>query len=172
MTKKEFAAEQYRISFIAGMNQCYHQRMACRWGRCDRVVRITVGLLAVVSLILAVNPPTGDASTQISIGVAIVGMIAAVVLNITSFGDWQRDHASLFRAWTELREEIDSLANAATSTPVSDDLCHWVTRLGSKVHRIVGAEPAAWKSVLADCERREREARGDDSPVDSLHEKK
>ena len=154
MTRDEFLTEQYKVSFIAGMNQRYHQRRASYW-RWDRGVRVAVGFLAVGGLVLSFATVTHEGWDWLSITIAAVAAVAAIILNIVPIGDWQRDHVSLFRSWTDLREEVDILPYDA-SRRVTDELIDRLRWLEAKMHRICGCEPQCRPDMLLKCENEEQ----------------
>jgi hypothetical protein len=156
MTRDEFLDAQYKISFIAGMNQRYHQRLASWLAWSDRGVRIVVGFLAVASLVLSL----AKQSSTFSIAITLAGAVAAMILNIVPLGEWHRDHVDIFRRWSDLREEIDILAVGVPES-VSDEFIARLRCLESKMHRICGSEPHGWSAVLKKCESAERLSRGE-----------
>ena len=92
MILSEFKEERYEVSFIAGMNQRYHQTMASWWMLWNRITQIVVGVLAVASACLSAGAISSD-SLGLDIAALIVSAsaaVAAVALNVLPFGDWSQ----------------------------------------------------------------------------------
>src|SRR5712692_1310115 len=165
MTNGELKNRLDDLIYQCGMNQCYHQRTAAVLGRWDKGIRITIGILAVVGLVLAV--PTLKIS-KIDVGTtglvtAIVSLVAAVILNIVPVGDREKLHGELFRLWSELLKDA-TVEECKVCEAVSDDSAdeHAFDRLKellSKAGSLNADEPAPNESRLRRCQEDENERR-------------
>jgi hypothetical protein len=158
MTIQDYNNRLHELMFTCGMNQRYHQRLKLYWAILDRTIRIAVGVLAVLGLVFAI--PGMDNGWGLR--VAILSLVVAIALNIVPVSDWEKAHAELFRAWSELRKDAESESVKAcsldgTSVPsyVADRLCE----MTGKEHSLDADEPAPWKWLLARCQGDEVEAR-------------
>ena len=119
-----------------------------------------MGLLAVASLVLLFVAPTYTGWGTKAIFVALASAFFAICLNVVPLGDLQRDHVDLFRRWTDLREEIDTLG-IGTGGQVADEFVNHLQRLEAKLHHICGSEPHFRSKTLKQCESEERRSRGE-----------
>jgi hypothetical protein len=144
------------------MNQRYHQHEAHRWWWCDTIAKIVTAVFAVIGMALAIVSASVDSWLADSFGVAVslIAAVSAVVLNVIPFGAWESKSADLFRRWTDLREEVDTLEFELGDGQPSADLTRWLQDLDAKLHRIVGSEVLANPRLLSQCEYAERRSRG------------
>ena len=165
MTRDEFKKERYEISFTAGMNHRYHQARAHTWTIWNRCIQIAVGALAVIALCFAVVAGTmetrwADAGAITS---AALAAIMAIALNVVPVGDWVQHHLDLFRRWSDLREDIDSLrfeeSSISPDGSPSPEIAERLKSLAAKVHRIGALEPPAHPGLLTKCYRDEERSR-------------
>ena len=160
MTPDEFVNKQDHLSITAGMNQRYHQIKASKWTGWQRSVEITVGVVAVAGACLAVAALSyhSTAIDIVSVVVASIAALFAVALNVLPFGDWAAKHADLFRRWTDLREEVDSLLFSSSDQP-SDEATQRLQAIDGKIHRICASEPRCDEELLSQCYKKEMKSR-------------
>jgi hypothetical protein len=160
MNREEFLDAQYKISVTAGMNQRYHQAFARYWVRWDRASRISVGVLAVGGVMLAVVTAVNTSAWWVGLSILIAGLAAlvAITLNVVPLPDWALQSSDLFRRWSDLREEVDSLEYGVADKP-SGALVDRLKQVSAKVHRICAIEPAADEKFLCECLKAEEASR-------------
>ena len=155
MTKQHLFKDLQLLSFTAGMNQRYHQDDAQRWARLDRGVRILVGLLTTLGVALLPFPVWSAAMT---IGAAIAAVVSAVV----PVGDWNRVHLDLFRRWSDLRQDVDSVMirlNKDASGAAPEHLVERFKEMTAKKVGLNALEPAPHEKRLERAYQQEHEAR-------------
>jgi hypothetical protein len=160
MNPAEFEQKQYEISVQAGTNQRYHQRRANYWLWWDRAVRIAVGIMAVGAFSLSIvtaftHPVLVDIA---SIAVAFTAASAAVALNVLPLGEWAAQHLDLFRRWTDLREDVDTIL-FDYGEEVTPEFVGRLKQLEGKAHRICGSEPECESNLYDQCFREELRSR-------------
>jgi hypothetical protein len=160
MTQPDFDHELLCLSMTAGMNQRYHQKRAHFWTCWNRGVQISVAVLAVTGVCLSVVTYFVEAKIAdwFGIGVATSAAIAAIALNVLPLGDWAAMHLDLFRRWTDLREDVDSLKLETAAEPSKYGVQR-LRELGAKVHRICATEPAPKEKLLHECHNAEKRSR-------------
>lgn len=166
MTSEQFRDKQYEISVMAGINQRYHQSRAGHFAWRDRGFRISIGMLSAVaaSLALITVKSTHPAWNWVSMIIATLVAIIGTILNVFPFGDWERQHADLFRRWSDVREDVDGLLYDLDEEP-SSYLVERLKNLEAKVHRICGIEPSCKKKLLEMCQKDEHRSRCGESPA-------
>lgn len=102
MTGSELKSRLYDLRFTAGFNIRYHHCYEAWYGKWDKIIRASVGLLAVAGLVLSIKdyPPVG-------MWLGIASLALAVVLNVIPVADWEKKHGELFRLWSDLREDLE-----------------------------------------------------------------
>lgn len=162
MDREQFLDSAYDGSYIASFNQRYHTKMARFWAIADRSIRVVVGVLATISfgLTLASNSAVG-----VAVSVAFLSALAAILVNVVPFGEWEKTHRDLFRRWTDLRqrwESADIKARALESGPVPAYLLDLAEELNTALHRIEAEEPAPKERLLHKCQAEENVSRYDE----------
>ena len=148
------------------MNQRYHQARAHLWTCWNRGVQISVAVLAVIGVCLSVVSLLVESKVAdgFAIAVATMAAIAAIALNVLPLGDWAAMHLDLFRRWTDLREDIDSLKLETTADPSKYGIQR-LRELSAKVHRICATEPAPNETLLNKCHALEKRSRKTESEL-------
>ena len=100
MNVHQFRHSLWKVVFNAGVNQRYHQRTAGLRGALDKLVKISVGLLALAALVAAI---LGEPARAWDIGFAAAAAAAAVTLNVLPVSESAAFSQEMFRAWTDLR---------------------------------------------------------------------
>lgn len=161
MTRNEFRQKQYEISVCAGTNQRYHQKRTYAWERWDRFAKIMVGILAIIGACLSVvSASLGTSAWNIaSITIAFLAAGFAMALNVLPFAEWSSSHRALFQRWTDLREDVDALEFDLGDKEPDDHLIRRLRDLDAKVHRICGAEPLGYRTLLNECQAIEERSR-------------
>lgn len=148
------------------MNQRYHQRLAQWWRWWDFVAKVATAFLAVAGAMISVaalsegHDPSIDAW---GVFVAASAALAAVILNVAPFGGWEKEHLDLFRQWTDIREDSESLLFECPREPEPHQICN-VQKLDAKLHRICGLEPSPNRKLLDECYRAEKRSREKNPP--------
>lgn len=152
MTNTEYKRRLDELIFTCGMNCRYHQILKQRFGRWDRGIRIAVGVLAIAGLVVAF-PETVPATMGLT--VAVLALAVAVVLNIIPVGDWSRDHAELFRLWSDLRRdavlEEHETCEAEEDKEAAPFRFRRLCELDGKAEALHAAEPAPHRHLLDRC---------------------
>ncbi len=160
MTNEQCAAKLYDVRFTAGFNQRYHQICEWRYGIADKSVRIAVGVLAIASLVATAM--RGGWLADHSLGVSVIALIAAIILNVIPLGEREKFHGELFHRWTDLRKDAELQlvrVDAAKEMDVADDhICERLRELIARCNDIDAQEPAPFRKLLRRCEDDERES--------------
>ena len=128
MTHSDLIGEAHELDFHASMNQSYHQKQWAWYGFWERSVRISITVLACVSLgySLAAGPwvPSQvSASNYVSVPAIIVSalsLVAAIVLNVAPLDRRERAHESAFRRWNDLMRDARDFRLRAEAVDKSD----------------------------------------------------
>jgi hypothetical protein len=161
MTAPEY---QYRLRTLittCAMNQKYHHTLEWRYGMADKVIRIVVGVLAVVGLAAAFGGP--DHHTA-DIWLAVVSLVAALALNIVPVGDREKHHGELFRLWSDLRRDADR--EELKGCELGDDdkatgpCVERLSELLGKKDSLNATESAPWPKLIARCAAEAHEETG------------
>ena len=160
MNRGKFEQTQFELSVQSGMNQRYHQQREAFWSRLDKLCRSSVGVLAVLDAMFAGIAAYSHGSfwTPLSVFVAILAALVAIVLNVVPLADNALHHGDLFRRWCDFREEVD-LLEFEFADPPTNDLVERTKQLNSKMHRICGSEPAPNQDLLMKCYQDEMRSR-------------
>ena len=122
------------------------------FARWDRGIRIIVGILSIIGLIVAFPDVVRPA---IGITVAVASLAAAVVLNILPVSDWSRDHAELFRLWSDLRKdavlEEHETCEAEDEKEAASFRFRRLCELTGKAEALDALEPAPNQKLLLRC---------------------
>jgi len=170
LTRQQLEGDLYELTFIASVNQRYHQLLRRRFTIAERSVRIVIGIIACISLALSIAagpwvPATAASSVYISIPAIIAsffGLVAAFILNIVPIDKYERTHDTLFRRWTSLQRdarELD-LRLAQTTDQQQDELrsiANAYRSLVRRMHEIEIDEPAPYRRLLLRCHEDENE---------------
>ncbi len=152
MTNTEYKRRLDELIFTCGMNCRYHQILKQRFSRWDRGIRIAVGVLAIAGLVVAF-PETVPAA--LGLAVAVLALAVAVILNIVPVGDWSRDHAELFRLWSDLRRdavlEEHETCEAEEEKEAASFRFRRLCELDGKAEALHAAEPAPNSNLLEQC---------------------
>lgn len=161
MDRKLLEGELYELSFYAGMNRTYHERLVDRYAWRDRAIKITLGLLTVVGFGTAL---LGFWSLGAAIAGAVVSFLslaAAVVLNIVPFDAWERRHEALRARWLDLEGDVSGLQ---TQLKLAGDdgsaaIAERLPDLVSRRNRIEAVEPPGDTRLIHECQEDENERR-------------
>lgn len=162
MMKSDFEWARYQISFTAGMNQRYHQKLADKWWKRDTIAKAATAILSVIGAMVAsaaIYPKHSIFIDYIGLIVSVLAAISAVVLNIIPFGAWEKDHRILFKQWTDIRKEADLLAYSVSHDHQGPIDTEELKKLESRVHMLCGDEPAPNEKMLNTCFNEEEKSR-------------
>jgi hypothetical protein len=150
MSPEEFRNKQLYISMGAGTSQRVHQDLADRWTRWDRIAKATMAAIAVVGLWISLEStkPEWAWLASYSTTLSVVGLIAAIALNLLPFGDWAMRHISLYQRWCDMREDVDSLQYDIKKGEPSASLVKRLKELDAKYHRICASEPKCGEQLV------------------------
>lgn len=111
MTKNEFLNSQFDVSFVAGMNQSYHQYKITEWQRWDLFAKMTTCTFATLGAVLSVATAYQSGAWLVpwGIGFSLVAAVGTYFVLFTPFADWAKKHEGLFDKWTCLRRDADLL---------------------------------------------------------------
>ena len=167
MTQSDFNYDLLCLGITAGTNQRYHQARAHYWTWWNRGVQITVAVLAVIGVCLAVVVSLVEShwADGFAIFFAILAVIAAIALNVLPLGDWAALHFDLFRRWTDLREDVESLRLLESVDMPEPHSVDRLRELTAKVHRICATEPAAKEDLLKKCHDAEKRSRKTEAEI-------
>jgi hypothetical protein len=147
------------------MNQRYYQSLTQKWWKWDLATKIATASFATFSFGLSVASLFQSSNlitlTWVSFVVSLLTACAAIVLNVVPFGSWEKDAASLYHQWTDLREEVDCLAFDLGKDEPSRMVVSILQRLEGRRHRICGTETFRDDVLWKDAQARERRYRGD-----------
>lgn len=158
MQRKEADRILHSLFFSAAMNQRYHQALAWWWDFADRVVRIAVSVVATFGLLFAA---LGGRWTGAGLCIATIALILAILLNIVPFADTRHFYADLYRRWSDLRVQIDSLGIKITrcsEAEIPEPLLDRIEDVQRQKALILGSETAAWQGLLERCHGDQTEA--------------
>jgi len=166
MTNDDALEQLWRIEVEASISKRYHQFFHSRHSWCDRFVRITVGFLSVFGLVFTLSPSIEN--KWIPISVAVLGVFAAIVLNIVPFGEWSRNSEDFARRWTQLSADAEAWGSLLRSER-NDGNAHKyvenaVQRMIQKQNELEGSEPSPDRKRLEQCQAEEHQYRGLPSP--------
>ena len=159
MTQKEVRDDLYRHEFRAAMSQRYHLTMVWRWALADRAIRISVGVMSVLSVIFAAR---SESYYGLALTVAIVSVVISIFLNIVPFGERERHYSALYERWTMLRQQVQSVRvdlpddEEAKVPPAILKALH---RIVSEEGQVTALEPAPYPKLALKCFEDENEAR-------------
>ena len=152
MNYAQATRELYDLRFVAGMNQRCTQIVQGRWATADRFVRILMATLAFCAVLFGAF---GGVWTQAGLGFSIAGCIVALVLNVGPFGRRERFWTDLYRRWSDLRSDVESLELKTKGVPAEDQVPdHIVERMqafSQKRNGIEADEPKPSKRLLVRC---------------------
>ena len=153
--KEEFIDKLFNIQFTAGTNIRYHQFYASRWSLIEKLTQIATGVSAFVGCIFAFstfNPLLGQTF-------AVITAVMAVLLNVLPFCRWNQQHQDQFRQWSDLLEDVESVAvmipNKLTTRDWDD-----LRSMNRKIYRIGAGETAPNIKRLEQFEAQEKSYRG------------
>jgi hypothetical protein len=163
MTGDEYKYRLNKLIFTCAMNQKYHRQCEWWYGTADKIIRIAVGVLAVIGLVVGL---AGKDYTTLGIWLAVFSLIVAFALNVFPVGDREKFHSSFFRLWSDLRKDA---ANEEHKTCELDDdanappqRCERLADLWGKAESLNSGEPAAWPNLLIQCQEDARRELGQD----------
>jgi hypothetical protein len=158
MTVGEGRKHLWEINFISGFNQRYHHRLEWWWGMADKIVRIAVGILAVLGF-WTVFPNSASSDTEFCI--ALAGVIAALVLNVIPLGDREKFHGEMFRRWSAVRSDAElqrtKLGGKAEDDNLTTAVFDRILEITEHEQQLHADEPAPYRWLLKLCEGDERE---------------
>jgi hypothetical protein len=146
MTTEDMLDSLHTLNYTASVNQRYHQVLAKKWSRIDRVVRIGVGFSAAASVVVSFSGPV-----LISSAVSVVGLLAAIALNVFPLLETQLQYHDLFRRWKDLLMDVEELELVVKRAPKGKAPTYVIERYTSllaKRHQIEVDEPAPDRSLL------------------------
>lgn len=94
--------------------------------------------------------------------VAVLALGLAIVLNIYPSAEREMFHRDLFRRWSDLREDIDSLlvlVERLTASRISEEVLNRIQDFTAKKNRINGMEDAPDEALLEKCYEEENRTR-------------
>jgi hypothetical protein len=160
MTNAEYQKRLHELICTCEMNQLYHQRLEWRYVVADRLLKIAVGILAVVGAVLAMPETTtaGPPTVWACIGfvAACLSAAFAVALNVIPVGDTAKTHGEMFRLWSDLLKDAlqeehktcEAEADGAVRKAHDDRLCELI----AKKETLNASETAAWPKLLLRCQ--------------------
>lgn len=158
MTTKEYCDELYKLKFMCGFNQQYHQILEWRYGVADKLVKVALAIFTLIGVVLAFP---SLASPTAGVVVAVAAAAAAWTLNIIPLDSREKFHGEMFRLWSDLHADAEQEGRRSCGRDISNSANHhFCDRLGdlqSKAHALHAMEPAAHRGLLQRCEEDERE---------------
>src|SRR5579859_7622665 len=106
MTCSDLKTSLWEVIRYCDMNQRYHQRLSWWFGLLDKLAKIAVAVVAVVAVVLALS---GEAWKTYDIGWSVAAAVLAVILNVLPFGEYERFYDEMFRRWSDLRIDAETL---------------------------------------------------------------
>lgn len=175
MEKLECVAKLYDLKYTAGMNTRYHHQMMWWLGAADKLLRIIIGVVAVVGIFLAIK---AEAYPNAGIWLAVISAVLAFILNVVPLGDWEKSHVDLFRSWSDIRSEAElsemKLAHKTLPPHRLEAICERIFELTTREHQLCASEPAPFKGLLLRCQEDETESllgKGIRTPEDADRER-
>ncbi len=171
MDIQELEIDLENLSFIAGMNQRYHQIKWTRFHHRGKLIRISVGIATILSMLLSVlsatlglvesQPNLALNLTSIGSGVtAVLSACIAVWLNVSPSNGKEIHHHGIYGQWCDFREEVDSFAiRVRKSKSLSQEHVIRLMELTAKKNRINKSEDAVDEALLNECFEKENIAR-------------
>jgi hypothetical protein len=164
MTKAECLKQLYILSVTAGMNQRYHQHKWTHFGRNDKAIRVSVGIVAALSLVASVlgaanNWPEVNITSAVISG---VGLIFAIWLNVSPAGEKELRHQGLFQQWSDLRIDVDTTRVRVEALEDEGQVPNeFIVRLQdlTQKNRINAQENAPDEKLLQNCYEKENKSR-------------
>jgi hypothetical protein len=156
MKWSELDDQLFDMSFNASTNQTYHQRLEAWFRLGDRATKISIGVVAVASLVCSFLNETA------SVVVSVIALVFAIGLNISPNDAMERTHRDLFRRWTEVQRRIQQAQFQLRSVEPSDDkglkrIASKVAEIAESVHLVEIDEPAPFKRLLQRCHEDQNE---------------
>lgn len=169
MTKEELRNSLWKLSFTASMSREYHSVLCSALWWIDRMLKIGIGVLAIMSLVYA-------SVDTVSFQLSVVSVVLAFILNIIPIDRYERKFADLRRRWEDLRKQISQmeleafgqtldyrfvissrgrLSDAKASPKLRDSLSNLV-RIK---HEIDADEPESARWLVRRCQVRENQRR-------------
>jgi hypothetical protein len=156
MDADQVAKQIHCLQYTSGINQRYHQRLEWWWGFADKVIRISVGVLAVFGLWASMNGP-GSADTAEALAVGSLAL--AVALNVIPSAEREKFHGELFHRWSDLRRSAE-LLKVRLDDPKTTvaGVRERILEMTDHENTLHGCEPAPWRWLLELCQGDENEA--------------
>ncbi len=152
MQARDAKNNMFELSVTCGMNVRYHQAYEDFWGKWDRAVKVAVVILTVIGLLFSVPDFVSPVAALI---VGIISATVALVLNVINFGDWEKEHAKMFRLWSDLRSDAElmefKIASKEEGGTIQPHLVERIAEIRIKANNLHAAERMPNHSFLHTC---------------------
>jgi hypothetical protein len=158
MTYRDLCHELDCLRCTCDINQRYHQALAWRWRTVDRLAKVSVALVA--TLAFAAEFWSHEHHGW-AIGFAGAAAVLATLLNVIPFGEVEKESTEMFRAWSDLRVDVETMivkAEGPDEKQAPDPLHDRLAELRTKQKTLDGKEPAPWRDLLERCQEDSNEA--------------
>lgn len=153
MTFNELQAELHTLRCTCDINQRYHQSLAWWWKLGDRTLKIVVALVATAALAAEFG---GETFHHLAIWLSAVAAVLAVVLNVVPLGEIEKFYDELFRSWSELRTDIETLIvknhDNYSDSKVPTHLHERLAEMRAKQFALNSREPDPYRRLLEKCQ--------------------
>jgi hypothetical protein len=156
----------WALSEICGMNQRYHQYEVSYWTAWNTSITIVVAIVALLSFAFSLVSflYRKQWAGITSLVVSAISMVLAVILNISPTDANARFYSDMFRRWSDLRQEVDSLLVTADAAKKGEPSAPWIfdryQELLAKKNSLNALEPAPDWQLLQRCQNEEERSRG------------
>lgn len=155
MQNDEYCRRLHEVKWTAGASARYHQKLEAHFRFLDKVIRVSVAVLAVAAGILAVPPLELHWWSFVA---AVLAVIAAVALNVFTFVEDEKFHGEMFRAWSELRREAILEEHKTCYGELAEHHTDRLAELISKMESLNAEEPFPDVELQKKCEGDENES--------------
>lgn len=157
-------------AYVARVNQKYHLLMKTIWLWTDRFFRILLGVFSIAALIYTLTGSEPVHASQVADGtnaqqgdswelrIAWITALLAVALNVLPVNEWSNLHLDLYRRWTALRNnweslEIHSVPHDTAKAIAETRLLEELESLNAEKNKLDAEEPRQYVWLMRICQR-------------------